>query len=117
MNITSKQLYIFLSACAGNWRNCVYISAGSLGYLLSADRDGRPIVMTVEQFQRLTDEQVDPAECCEQLSAEGFKTLYAQYLLWNIPSAGDDPLRFLSQYLSSNSHAVIISDETLKAAQ
>ena len=101
MNITSKQLYIFLSACAGNWRNCVYISAGGSDYLLSADRDGRPIVMPVEQFRQLSGENVDPVECCERLSAEGFKTLYAQYLLWHMPSAEDDPLRLLSQGGSS----------------
>ena len=99
-----QQLYNFLSACAGNWRNCVYISAGSSDYLLSADRDGRPIVMPVEQFRKLSSENVDPAECCGQLSAEGFKTLYAQYLLWHVPSVKDDPFRFLSQGSSSLNH-------------
>lgn len=105
MNITSKQLYIFLSTCAGNWRNCVYISAGDSDYLLSTDRDGQPIVISVEQFQQLSGENVDPAECCGQLSAEGFKILYAQYLLWHMPSAEDDPLRFLSQGGSSLNHS------------
>ncbi|MDE6261159.1 MAG: hypothetical protein K2M42_09925 [Oscillospiraceae bacterium] len=90
-----QQLYNILSACAGNWRNCVYISADSSDYLLSTDRDGRPIVMPVEQFRQLSGENVDPAECCEQLSAEGFKTLYAQYLLWHMPSAEEDPLGYL----------------------
>ena len=102
----SHQLYNILSACAGNWRNCVYISAGSSDYLLSTDRDGRPIVMPVEQFRQLSGENVDPAECCGQLSAEGVKTLYAQYLLWHIPSVEDDPLHYLSQGGSSLEHPV-----------
>ncbi len=94
-------LYNILSACAGNWRNCVYISASGSGYLLSTGRDGHPIVMAVEQFRQLTGEHIDPSECYGQLSAAGFKTLYAQYLLWHMPSAGADPLRFLSQSGSS----------------
>lgn len=101
----SRQLYKFLSACAGNWRNCVYISDNGAGYLLSTDRDGGPIVMAVEQFQQLTGEQIDPTECCGQLSAEGFKMLYAKYLLWHMPTAEDDPLRFLSHGHSSPSQS------------
>lgn len=89
--------YRFLSACQGNWRNSVYISTDGPGYLLSANRDGHPIVMTVEQFQQLSGEQIDPAECCGQLTGEGFKTLYAQYLLWRLPSADADPLLALTQ--------------------
>lgn len=88
----SRQLYKFLSACTGNWRNCVYISDNGAGYLLSTDRDGHPIVMAAEQFQQLTGELLDPAECCGQLSAEGFKMLYAQYLLWRLPSNSGNPL-------------------------
>ena len=94
----SQHLYIFLSSCSGNWRNTVFIAVQDrLGYLLSANRDGQPLVMAVEQFQKFTGKQIDPAECCGQLSAEGFKALYAQYLLWHMPSAGDDPLWYLSQ--------------------
>ena len=91
------QLYRFLSACAGNWRNAVYISDNGLGYLLSADRDGCPIVIAVEQFQQLTGEQIDPAECSGQLSEEGFKGLYGQYLLWHLPSDSGNPLAQLCQ--------------------
>ena len=39
---TTKQLYLFLAACSGSWRNTVYISCqgetDNLGYLLAADR-------------------------------------------------------------------------------
>lgn len=97
MSSESRHLYIFLSACQGNWRNNVHISTEGPGYLSSLDRDGRPILMAVELLQQLIGEPIDPAECCGQLTAEGFKSLYAQYLLWRMPSAEDDPLRFLSQ--------------------
>ena len=97
MNITSKQLYGFLSACSGNWRNCVYISADGPGCLLSTGQDGQPIIMAADQFQQLTSERIDPAECCGQLTVDGFKTLFAKYLIWHMPSAEDDPLRCLWQ--------------------
>lgn len=93
----TQRLYQFLLACCGNWRNSVYISTDGPGCLLSAGRDGHPIVMAVEQFQRLTGEIIDPAECCGQLTGEGFKALYAQYLLWHLPSADADPLLALAQ--------------------
>ncbi len=98
---TIKQLYSFLSVCQGNWRNSVYVSAHGSGYMLSADRDGQPIVMAVEQFQQLTGEIIDPAECCGQLTADAFKTLYAQYLLWHMPSSDTDPLATFSQGTST----------------
>ena len=53
MSVT-QLFYYFLSACQGNWRSSVHISADGSGYLLSADRAGRPIVMAVEQLQQLT---------------------------------------------------------------
>lgn len=97
MTVITQQLYRFLQSCAGNWRNTVYIPADSSGYLLSADRDGRPVVMAVDRFQELTGEQIDPAECCGRLTEDGFKALYGQYLLWFLPSGSGDPLAQLCQ--------------------
>lgn len=98
MPINSQHFYLFLSACSGNWRNTVFItSKNTPGYLLTADRDGQPLVMAVEQFQQLTGEQIDPAECCGQLSEDGFTSLYTQYLLWHLPSAQEQPLKSLCQ--------------------
>ena len=94
INVT-KRLYLVLSVCQGNWRNSVYISTDGPGYLLSTDRDGQPVVMAVEQFQQLTGEQIDPAECCGQLTESGFEALYAQYLIWTCPSAEGHPLEQL----------------------
>ena len=48
MNPSTKQLYLFLAACGGNWRNTIHIACreerDSPGYLLAADRDGQPVL-------------------------------------------------------------------------
>lgn len=97
MDQGSKQLYLFLTACGGNWRNSVFISCreeqDAPGYLLAADRDGQPVIMAVQQFYQLTGVWIDPAECCGQLTEAGFEALYAQYLLWRCPSVEEHPLR------------------------
>lgn len=97
MNAECQRLYLFLTTCQGNWRNSVHLSTDGPGYLLSADRDGRPIVMAVEQFRQLTGETIDPAECCGRLTEDAFKALYAQYLLWRMPKADSNPFDILSQ--------------------
>ena len=97
MSPECHQLYLLLSACRGNWRNSVHISTDTPGYLLSEDRDGQPIVMAVEQFQQLTGEQIDPTECCGQLTEASFESLYAQYLIWRLPAAEEHPLRRLCE--------------------
>ena len=98
---TTKQLYLFLTACSGNWRNSIYIKCQSdkddLGYLLAADRDGQPVILGVRQFFQLTGVWIDPAECCGQLTEAGFESLYAQYLLWRLPAAEEHPLRRLCE--------------------
>ena len=97
MTVTTQHFYRFLHFCAGSWRNTVYILADGPDYLLSIDGDGHPVVIAVDQFQQLTGEQLDPAECCGQLTEEGFKTLYGQYLLWHLPSGNENPLAQLCQ--------------------
>lgn len=98
---TIKQLYLFLTACSGNWRNSIYIKCQSEkddpGYLLAADRDGQPVILSVQQLYELTGVQIDPVECCGQLTEDGFASLYAQYLLWRLPSAEEHPLRRLCE--------------------
>ena len=98
---TTKQLYLFLTACSGNWRNSIYIKCQSdkddPGYLLAADRDGQPVILAVQQFYQLTGMWIDPAECCGQLTEAGFEALYAQYLLWRLPAAEEHPLRRLCE--------------------
>lgn len=103
MNPLIRQLYLFLSACGGNWRNTLYISCrehglDSPGYLLASDWDGKPVIMAVEQLRRHTGEQIDPGECCGQLAESAFKDIYAQYLLWRFQEDGADVLAALSHY-------------------
>lgn len=62
MDAEYQRLYLFLAVFQGNWHNSVYIT-NAPGYLLSADRDGQPIDMALEQFQQLAGERIDPAEC------------------------------------------------------
>ena len=101
MNSSTKQLYLFLAACSGSWRNSVHVSCqgdmDSSGYLLAADRDGQPVILPVHRFCELTGERIDPTECCGQLTEAGFEALYAQYLLWRLPAAEEHPLRKLCE--------------------
>lgn len=97
MPADSKHLYTFLSACGGSWRNTVFIpQKNTLGYLLTTNRDGQPLVMAVEQFIEYSGEQIDSAECCGQLTEDAFTSLYSQYLLWHLSSAEQNPLQYLS---------------------
>lgn len=61
---TTKQLYLFLAACSGNWRNSIYIKCQSekdaSGYLLAADWDGQPVILPVQQLYELTGVQIEP---------------------------------------------------------
>ncbi len=99
MNSSIKHLYLFLSACSGNWRNSIYISCqkDNPGYLLAVDRDGKPVIMAVEQLQHLAGEQIDSTECRGQLTQSAFQDIYAQYLLWQLPEGGMDVLAALSR--------------------
>lgn len=104
MSSFTRRLYSFLSACGGNWRNSIYImcqeQADLPGYLLAADRDGQPVIMSVEKFQHRTGEQIDPAECCGKLTELEFKRVFAQYILWHFPADNSDVLAELSRSIT-----------------
>ena len=57
MTSSTKQLYLFLTACSGNWRNSIYIKCqgekDAHGYLLAADQDGQPVIWAVQQFYQM----------------------------------------------------------------
>ncbi len=97
MQATVQTLYQFLSACRGNWRNTLFIAyrhrAGSPGVLMAMGRDAKPVFMDLEQFCQLTGEQIDPTECRGQLTQAAFEDIFAQYLLWRLPSGEVDTLR------------------------
>lgn len=92
MNALTKKLNLFLSACGGNWRNCLCVSDRSARYLVAMDWDAKPVVMDMEEFRRMTGVPVDPAECCTVLSGTRFRDLYARYLFWEISDPAADPL-------------------------
>lgn len=103
MSRQTKKLYLFLNACGGNWRNAIYIPCrekrNNPGYLLAADWNGQPVIMTIDQFCQLTDTLIDPNECCGLLTESAFESLFSQYLLWRTASDIKEPVLFLSREL------------------
>lgn len=98
MQSDTCKLYAFLTACGGNWRNTVYISAqdGGNGWLMAADCRGCPVIMPETVLCRAAGRQIDPDECRGQMSEGAFRDIFARYLLWQLPSA-DAPLSQLEQ--------------------
>lgn len=94
---SAQRLYRFLSACGGNWRNTIYISseAWRLGWLMAADRDGAPVILSVADFQEQTQEQIAPAECRGYLTESAFADIFARYILWRLPDADSRPAEVL----------------------
>ena len=97
MEMKTQQLTTFLSSCRGNWRNTIYIrdAASDGGYLMTADRDGVPILAELSTLSRLMGEAIDPTECRGQLPQDVFEDVYAQYLLWHMSSPQEHSLRAL----------------------
>ena len=96
MRSITQQLYRFLSSCGGNWRNTLYIRADDQnGCLMAADREGRPVLMGLGELCELSGERIDPSECRGQLEEGAFQDIFAQYLLWQLPSADEHPARAL----------------------
>lgn len=88
----SQQLYRFLTAASGSWRNTIYIHSQQENYpeqLLAFNRDGTPIIMAADKLQQISGDEIDPSECCGQLTEASFKNLFAQYLLWQTSSPLD----------------------------
>lgn len=90
MKTESQNLYRFLSACEGNWRNAVFIECTACpysahicpGYLLTADVTGHPLLFSTEKFKELTGELISKDECVGILSRYAFEKLYSRLLLW-----------------------------------
>ena len=94
----TTHLYSFLTACSGNWRNTIHVNGKckeSSGHLLALDRDGKPVLMAMDQFHKHSGEQVDPTECLGRLSEPAFKDLFAQFLLWQAASPQEQALESL----------------------
>lgn len=87
------ELYPFLQATAGSWRNAAYIECQSCpygrnplcsGFLITAGAEGTPIILSAERFYQQTGEYPDKTECVAILSRTAFESIYAHWLKWQI---------------------------------
>lgn len=89
---TSCLLYPFLHAARGSWRNSIFIACNSCpygkppcgGFLMAMDAEGRPILLSVEEFTRVTGQAVDKEECAGVLRRTDFEALYFIWLEWQV---------------------------------
>ena len=95
---SAQKLYHFLSACGGNWRNTIYISgkAWHTGWLMAADRDGAPVILSAADFQEQVQEQIIPSECRGYLTESAFADIFARYIPWKLPDADSRPSEILN---------------------
>lgn len=91
MKTSSYSIFDFLEACGGNWRNAVYVSceycyhpckAECRGCLLTADIKGRPMAISLTQFEAITGWKVEPSDCIGRLSRYAFDELFRYYRIW-----------------------------------
>ena len=103
MRTTIQQLAEFLTVCRGNWRNACFISCNECkchspcsGYLMSADADGKPVLIPAAEYERLTAQRIDPSECRGNISRSAFEDIYALYLNWCLSDDESCCLQMLS---------------------
>lgn len=100
-----RKLFAFLTACGGNWRNTIYIAAqaGGPGWLVAADFQGCPVIMSEAAVCCAAGRPIDPAECRGQMGESAFRDIFAGYLFWQLPSS-DAPLSRLEQHPAQTDH-------------
>lgn len=109
------KLYAFFKATRGNWRNTIYISCdltkcpyghepACTDYLLTANENGQPLVISVADYIRISGEPVEASECRGRLSRQAFECMYGQYINWHISLLQDCPLPVLGMQLGSCCH-------------
>lgn len=87
-------LYSFLHATKGNWRNAIFIECGTCpyghslcgGYLLAMDSEGRPLLISADEFRKLTNEEIQKEECWSKWKSTDFETLYSLWITWKTDS-------------------------------
>lgn len=106
MSTTEYTLSDFTAGCGGNWQNAIFIPCGHChkpcsirrcGYLMSGSISGEPILISVKRYECLTGQRIDPTKCAAILSRPAFESAYTRYLLWELDSAVECPLRKLEQ--------------------
>lgn len=104
-------LYAFFKAVRGNWRNAIYVSCDQIscpyghypackGFLLTANEDGFPLLVSEQDFIALTNEPVEPSECHGTICRQAFESMYTLFLQWHMESPGDCPLRVISRCIA-----------------
>ncbi len=108
MNFNYRNFYAFLQATRGNWRDAIIIRCHSCpfgrasecgGYLMAADAEGKPLLISVESLHEISGELVDPSECIAGLDRSAFESAYAQFIKWNTV---DSSSCLFTQLLQSN---------------
>lgn len=95
MTKPALQLYLFLQAVKGNWRNSIFIECnkcpyGNLlcnGFLLAMDSEGKPLLISADEFRRNTTEEVQKNECLSVLRSSDFNALYSLWICWQVESS------------------------------
>ena len=96
------QLYEFLRAAGGNWRNSVFIECRACpygrpepcsGFLLAPCADGRPAILPADAIREASGTEADKAECLAVMSREAFEALYSLWLTWEMESAKECALQ------------------------
>ena len=91
----SCKWYPFLQSVRGNWRNAIFIECAGCGrracpgFLLTADAEGRLLLLPVAEFEEFSGQQVEQEECRGVLSRQAFEAAFSLYLEWHTPSARD----------------------------
>ena len=109
------KVYAFFKAIRGNWRNAIYVSCDQTtcpyghkpactGYLLTANENGQPLVISEADYIRISGELVESAECRGRLSRQAFEYMYGQYINWHISLLQDCPLPVLGMQLGGCCH-------------
>lgn len=84
-------LYQFLNLTKGCWRNSIYVKCSNClfgksncsNHLLTVNIDGSPVFISVNKFQRLTNEIVVEDECISIIDRTDFEKLFNMWLIWN----------------------------------
>ena len=96
-----------MKAVRGNWHNAIYISCKHCtscirqsqceGFLMTADADGQPVIISVNMIRSLSGENPQLEDCLDIMEMRVFKTLYSLYLEWHIISTDECPLMQICQ--------------------
>lgn len=94
-----QELYRFLKLVAGNYRNAIYVECGC-DFLMIADQDAKPVLLSVRKFYELTGEYPQKDEMCGVISRQAFENMYRGWLLWNTDST-ECPVRSMYEKMKT----------------